>query len=330
MAGALLLLLFLPGCASYRAYRVRFSEPDYTVTPEYYARSPHRVAVFPFAPRVLQDKPLEQAQVCRVAFYQHFSVRDFEDVELQALDRKLLPAETADPHRRLHQLAAAVRKVDVLGLTSFLDWKALSGGGVRDTSSLRAWVRTAYEDLEADAYVLGAVRGYGRLYAILFSSIGLATHVEMRATADDALLWSADFKKRNVALPITFDPLNLPFLLVDIWQNSRGEALDVLAFKTYGSMVRTLPPQRAKGPVYVRADRRKTRVFRQPTVWTFWHRAHVPAGTRLKFLQERRGWYQVERPDGQVRWLLRDHGTLVDKAGRPLPKADPFGGLWKK
>jgi hypothetical protein len=325
-----LLLLLLPGCASYQAYRVRFSEPDYTVTPEFYARSPHRVAVFPFAPRVLKDRNLEQAQICRIAFYQHFSIRDYEDVEMQALDRQLLPSETVDPHRHFHRFAEAVRKVDVLGLTSFLDWKALAGGGERDTSSFRDWIRTAYEDMEADAYVLGAVRGYGRLYAVLFSSIGLASHVEMRATKDDALLWSADFKKRNVALPITFDPLNLPFLLFDIWQNSRGEALDVLAFKTYGSMVRTLPPLRAQGPVYVRADRQKTRVFRHPTIWTFLHRAQVPGGTRLKFLQERRGWYQCEKPDGAVRWILRGHGTLVDKAGKPLVKADPFGGLWKK
>ncbi len=318
-----------PGCASYQAYQIRFAEPDYTVTSEYYARSPRRVAVLPFATRSPKPEYLEKAQVCRVAFYQQFSVRDFEDVEMQALDRKLLPPKGGDSHRRLRQFSNAIRKLDVVGVTSFLDWKSMTGPNDRGIATFRAWIQTAYEDLEADAYVLGVVRGYGRLYAVLFSSVGLETHVEMRATRDDALLWSSDFKTRNIALPITFDPLDIPFLLYDIWENSRGESLDGLAFKTYRAVVRTLPPERAKGGVYVRADRKKTRLFRHPTIWAFWPRPYVKAGTRLRLLQEKRGWYQCERPDGKVRWMLRRDGTLVDESGNPLKKSDPLGDLWK-
>ena len=329
IAAGTLLLLATGGCSSYEAYRVRFDAPDYVVTPEYFARSPRRVAVLPFAARSLKEKSLEKAQVCRIAFYQHFSARDFEDVDLQALDRKLLPEEKPDARGRLRQFAAVVRKLDVMGLTSFLDLKSTLGRDDRRARTFRSWVRTATEDLDADAYVLGLTRGYGRLYAGVFSTIGLATHLEMRSTRDDALLWSADYRARDVFLPLTIDPLSVPLALFDVWRNSFGEALDVLAFRTYRGMVRTLPAGRARGAVGVRAERKKTRLFARPTLWTFWLRPAVNQGARLKFLQERRGWYQCAAPDGREVWLLVRDGTLVDEAGCPLPKNDPLGGLWK-
>ena len=90
-----------------------------------------------------------------------------------------------------------------------------------------------------------------------------------------------------------------------------------------------LPPGRAAGTVWVRAERKKTRLFARPTLWTFWPRPAVKKGARLKFLQERRGWYQCAAPDGREVWLLVRDGTLVDEAGCPLPKNDPLGGLWK-
>ncbi|HAL92166.1 MAG TPA: hypothetical protein DCM68_03980 [Verrucomicrobia bacterium] len=329
MAGALLLLALLPGCATYQAYQARFREPDYTVTPEFFTRSPRRVAIFPFATRSLKEQSLERAQVCRIAFYQHFSVRDFEDVDMQLLDRQLLPTETARPRRHLQQFANTIRALDIVGLTSFLDWKSLLGREDRDTTTFRSWIRTAYEDLQADAYVLGITRGYGRIYAVAFSSVGLATHVEMRATSDDALLWSADFRARNMKLPLTIDPLDVPFLLYDIWKNSYGGAMDVLAFQVYRDVVQTMPPLRAQGTVHVRATRPKTRVFKQPTVWAFWPRPQVRKGTRLKFLLERRGWYQCEGKDGQPVWILCRDGALVDENGKLLEKTDPMSYLWE-
>lgn len=330
IAGTLLLLAGLSGCATAQAYRARFSGPDYTVTPEYYARSPHRVAVFPFASRSMKEKALERAQVCRIAFYQHFSVRDFEDVELEALDRRLLPPQEKQPNRRLRQFADTIHWLDVVGLTSVLDLEPLWKQRNRDTATFRAWTKTAYEGLQADAYVLGITRSYGRFYAVLFSSIGLATHVEMRSLADDALLWSVEYKARDVALPLTIDPLDLPVLLFDIWKNSYGESLDLLAFRVYREMVKTLPPARAQGTVHVQAAREKTRLFSHPTLWAFWPGPHVEKGTRMKFLLERRGWYQCEGPDGAPRWILRNHGTLVDGEGQPLEATDPLRSLWRQ
>lgn len=327
-AAAVLLLALLPGCATYQAYQSRFREPDYTVMPEFFTRSPRRVVIFPFAARSLKEQSLERAQVCRIAFYQHFSVRDFEDVDMQSLDRQLLPVETDRPRRRLQQFANTIRALDIVGLTSFLDWKSLMGREDRDTTTFRAWIRTAYEDLQADAYVLGITRGYGRIYAVAFSSIGLATHVEMRATEDDALLWSADSRARNMKLPLTIDPLDVPFLLFDIWKNSYGSAMDILAFEVYRDVVQTMPPLRAEGAVLVRADRPKTRVFAQPTVWALWPGPHVRKGTRLKFLQERRGWYQCEKKNGEQVWLLRRDGTLVGENGKPLERTEPLSCLW--
>ena len=328
--GAALVWMASSGCSTYTAYRARFHAPDYTVTAEYYARSPRRVAVFPFGARSTDARSLEKAQVCRVAFYQHFSARDFEDVDMQALDRRLLP-ETGKARRGLlREFAGMLRKIDVVGITSFLDLKSLVGEEKWDTSTFRAWTRDACRELETDAYVLGVVRGYGRLYAVVFSSIGIATHVEMRAREDDALLWRADFKARDIALPLTIDPLDVPMLLFDIWRNSRGESLDLLAFKVYRDVMRTLPAARAEGGVRVRAERERTRVFARPTLWTFWPGPHVAKGESMRFRQERRGWYDCEGADGQAVWMLVRDGGLVGGSGAPLEVADPLGGLWKK
>ena len=329
-AGAALLLLeTASGCASYQAYQARFGRPDYTVTPEYFSRSPRRVAVLPFAARSRTDAGLERAQICRLAFYQHFSVRDFEDVELEKLDRRLLPEERAQAHRRLAQFADTIRWLDVVGLTSVLDLEPWLDQSGRDTTTFRDWTKTAYEGLQADAYVLGLTRGYGRFYAVLFSSIGLATHVELRSTADDALLWSTDHRARNVALPLTMDPLGVPKALYDIWRNSHGAALDLLAYRVYRDVLRTLPAERAANAVYVRTERPKTRVFKNPTIWAFWPKPTVKKGTRMRFLLDHCGWYQCKQADGQVVWILRSHGTLVDRKGNPLEQTDPVTALWK-
>jgi hypothetical protein len=330
LIGGLILGCAASGCSTYQAYHVRFNAPDYTVTPEYFTRTPRRVAILPFATRSLKEKDLEKAQVCRIAFYQHFSVRDFEDVEMQALDRRLLPPETPRPRGIVRQFANTIRKLDVVGITSFLDLKSLLAKDTPDTQLFREWTKAAHEDMQANAYVLGIVRGYGHLYAFVASSIGIATHVEMRATEDDALLWCADYKARNISLPLTIDPLDVPFLLYDIWKNSRGEALDGLAFKVYGDMILTLPSARVSGPVQIRADRKPTRVFSHPTVWASWPRPQVKKGTLMKFLLERRGWYQCEGPDGKPIWMLCRDGTLVDEAGAPLERTDPMSSLWKQ
>ena len=329
LALALLSLALSPGCASYQAYEARFRGPDYTVTPEFFRQSPRRVAIFPFAARSLKKTHLERAQVCRLAFYQHFSVRDFEDVELKALDDCLLPQEGPSPKSLLRQFSETVRKLDVVGLTSFVEFDNLLNKEVRDAETLRTWIRSVDADLRADAYVLGIVRGYGRFYAVAFSSIGLATRVELRSTKDDALLWSAETKARNIALPLTIDPLDVPVLLYDIWKNSRGEALDMLAYRVYRNLIQTLPPMRAKGKVMVRADRQRTRIFPHPTLWAFWPKPQVKKGTRMEFLLERRGWYQCRGPDGQPVWMLCRDGSLVDEEGLPLEQTDPMGFLWK-
>jgi hypothetical protein len=324
----LALVLLASGCSSLTAYRARFTEPAYTVTPEYYERSPRRVAVFPFATRRLTAASLERAQTCRIAFYQHFCIRDFEDVDLHALDRRLVAGEEAPAHGLLQQFTETVRWLDVVGVTSFLDWKELTGCPEGGSRIFREWVRGARKDWQADAYVLGITRGYGRLYAVVFSTLGLATHVELRSTKDDALLWSAERRSRSYSLPLTIDPMSIPTLLYQIWRDSRGDQLDILAFHVYRDLVATLPAVRAKGPVWVRADRPRTRIFRKPTLWTFWPGAHVPKGRRMAFLGEKNGWVHCKGPYGRKVWILCRDGTLVDDEGEPLPAAGAFGSLW--
>ena len=322
------LLIVLPGCASYDAYRARFREPDYIVTKAFYTQAPRRVAVLPFATRSQRERDLEKAQVCRVAFYQHFSVRDFEDVDMQALDRRLLPAQRQEADTLFHQFVNTVRKLDFVGLTSVLDLKSYFEADQWECSAFRTWVKTAYQELKADAYMLGITRGYGRLYAVAFSSIAMATRLELRSTADDALLWRADYRKRQVSLPLTINPLDIPFLLYGIWKDSRGEELDLLAFRVYRDIVKTIPSVESPSEVLVQARRPRTRVYHAPTIWRLRRRGFVAEGTTFPFLMEKRGWYQCVGPEGQPLWLFRREARLVNEKGQPFGTLDPIAGLW--
>ena len=145
----------------------------------------------------------------------------------------------------------------------------------------------------------------------------------------DPLLVARPGATGGVSLPLTINPLALPSALFGVWRNSRGEALDILAYKVYRDVVQSVPPTRSEGQVYIQARRSGIRQFAQPTAWAFWPRPRLPAGARLPFLLERRGWYQGEGPDGRPRWVMKCDADLTDADGRPLPAADPVAGLWK-
>ena len=108
-----------------------------------------------------------------------------------------------------------------------------------------------------------------------------------------------------------------------------SKPLDLLAYRVYRDVLRTLPAERAVNAVYVRAERPQTRVFKRPTIWAFWPKPTVKKGTRMRFLLDHRGWYQCKQEDGQVVWILRSHGTLVDRKGNPLEQTDPVTALWR-
>lgn len=328
-AGVFLLLacVFTPGCSTYQAYRARFMEPDYLVTREFFTKAPRHVALLPFAARSGRERDFKNAQISRRAFYQHLSLRSFEETDLRAVDRELMRPKDPETRTRLRKFADALRKLDVLGMASLLDLEVF----FQENEKLyREYYRKLVDDiarkeLKADSYVVGISRSYGRLYLVVLSSIALSTRLELRSVKDDTLLWRAQAQRRNTAVPLTFNPLDIPFLLVDIWNNSKGGALNLLAYEVFGAVAATIPQVEKPVEPYVEAVPPRTPVYRDPTLWRFRRSGWVPAGTRLPMLLEKRGWFQCRGENGQPVWLFRRDVQLVDGKGNPLNGSQDSG-----
>ncbi len=319
-----LALLLSTGCATrFDAAKARFVEPDYVVTKYFYEEAPQRVAVLPFATRSGKDIDVRKAEVCRRVFYQHMALRDYEDLELRRFDASVFRQGSTNREPMLQQLVDVVRLLDVVGMTTVLDLQSIFGSEKLKYSEFNDMVRSTRDDMRADAYVIGITRSYGRLYAVLISSIGISTRLEMRSTTTGNLMWRGEEQKRNYELPLTLNPFDIPRLLFDVWRNSRGLAMDSLAYEVYGDLTATLPYMPATRKVFVEPARRYTPYFVRPTMWLMFPRGRTDPGERFEFHLEQNGWYQCKAPDGELVWIFRRQAQLVDESGNALdPRSD--------
>jgi hypothetical protein len=108
-----------------------------------------------------------------------------------------------------------------------------------------------------------------------------------------------------------------------VWRNSRGLALDSLAYDVYGAMSHTVPYLSEPRKVYVEMARPYTPYFGRRTMWLMFPRGRADAGDRFEFQLEQNGWYECKAPGGGLVWIFRRHGRLVDAEGKPVdPRAD--------
>lgn len=307
------------GCATrFDAFSARFMEPQYVITRQFYEEAPQRVAVLPFATRSRKIADEHQAESCRRVFYQHLSLRDFEDVELRKFDRSISAAAKTNEISMLSQLMDVVRKVDVVGLTTVVDVDSLFTGESLQFADFKEMVRLTREQMHADAYIMGITRDFGRLYAVVFSTLGISTRLEMRSARTGALLWRTQGKKRNYEIPLTLNPLDIPRLFYDVWENSRGLAMDQLAYGVYGGLIRTLPYVAQPGTLFVEARAPRIPYYHRPGCWMTWAKGRAKAGDRFEFVREQNGWFQCKAPNGKLVWIFRRQGQLVDGAGQPV------------
>jgi hypothetical protein len=317
-----LLVCLTTGCATrFDAAKARFIEPDYVVTRYFYEEAPQRVVVLPFATRSGKEADVRKAEVCRRVFFQHMSLRDYEDVELRRFDSSMF---ATNRETLLGGLVDVVRALDVVGMTTVLDLKSLFGASEKlRYADFMTLVDAARNEAHADAYVVGITRSYGRFYAVLVSSIGISTRTELRSAVTGNLLWRGEEQRRNYELPLTLNPFDIPRLLYDVWRNSRGLALDSLAYDVYGDLTVTVPYLERTRQVYVETTRPYTPYFRHRTMWLLFPRGRAGRGDRFEFQLEQNGWYECKAPDGSLVWIFRDHGRLVDQDGSPVePHAD--------
>lgn len=319
----------LTGCVSFDAYRSRFHEPNYIVTSAFYESPPSRVAVLPFASRLDTPPQRERSEISRRVFFQHFILLEFEDVEIRRLDRFLMETPLPEPKTPEEQAAAVrprnpmphvtqlIKTLDVVGMTSVVDLPALFQQAESiEYGIFQDLIARAREDLHADGYVVGIVRDYGRFYAVLASSIGLSTRIELRTADAGALLWRGEARKRNFSVPISLNPIDIPYLLYYTWQNSRGAAMDMLAYTVYRDLVNTIPDVDRAVRVTVRTTRKKAPWYNQPSIWRVHRKGLLPEGDEMEFLLEKRGWYQCEHPVHGTIWIARKYVEVVDGEGR--------------
>ncbi|MBM4156937.1 MAG: hypothetical protein FJ221_18225 [Lentisphaerae bacterium] len=325
-AGWLLGLVALgaAGCAQVDAAHARFMEPPYVVTRHFFEEAPQRVAVLPFATRTGMRADDRKAEACRRVFYQHMCLRDFEDVELRRCDVSVF--QSAVPARResmVRQMIDVVRALDVVGMTTFIDLDDLFSERALDGRPYAEMIRRVRDDTNADAYIMGITRDFGRLYAVVFSTIGISTRVEMRSMQTGRLLWRGEERERSYELPLTLNPLDVPRLLYDVWQHSRGQAMDSLAYRVYGDICHSLPYVPTNACVRVQGRREDAPYYRKPGLWFVFAEGRMKPGEQFEFRMEEDGWFHCTTPDGRPVWIFRRHARLTDAAGQAItPYAD--------
>jgi len=298
------------GCRTCRTMVNHYQMPDYVVTADFYREAPQHIAVLPFAGREESLLAQQKADTCRRVFYQHLSVRDFATMSLRDCDR-LLASTWSLPESERHTwfLLKWIRFVDAFGMTSVLDLHTVLTGDPLRNEEFASLVDMAGDTLRTDACLAGVTRSYGRIYAVVVSSISIGTRVELRSTRTGRLLWRGQDNRRNYEIAFTLNPLDIPFYLFHTWRNSRGRELDQLAYETYGELDRTIPyVDRPSLATVVTLS--NTTIHARPSTLAFRHRLRVPAGTRLPFVMEQNGWYQCVRPDGRVGWVLTSEARL--------------------
>jgi hypothetical protein len=322
------------GCATrLHGLSAHYLEPEYVVTKDFFAEAPQRVAVLPFGTHQNGPAAAQAADVCRKTFYQHLALRDYDTASLRFSDALMLGTNEAQRLISFGTITKTIRALDLVGVTTLLDLDALtSHGETIPRQQFFEMISTARTNAHADACCIGVTRKFGRLYAVLFSSVGISTRVEMWSTTSGKMLWAAEMKDRNLDAAITIDILSIPTKLWDVWLNSRGYTLGTLAYDVYGHINETMPylpfPTRTVG---VEVTKNRARAFKEISPFMFWSSAKLDKGTRLEFLREENGWYQCKlngngNGNGNITkpfWIFRDDARLVDVNGVPLrPRAD--------
>lgn len=317
----LLLLLVVcstgSGCRTYQAINARYRSPDYVITADFYSEAPQRVAILPFASRGSDDKVDWRAKACRRVFFQEFCVKEFEDFDLWRVDQLLARESTASEHKLgfVGSVLKFMKSIDAVGMSSLFDLKALISRDPLGTTDFNKVFDLACNKLQADACVTGISRNYGRIYAVVFSTVGMSSRVEMRSSRTGQLLWRGQTSMRSYEIPLTLNPLDLPSALYYTWRNSNGSAMDVIAYEAYKELIATIPYVEKSTKAFARTTG-KAPYFGEPTIWMFMRKGVLQKDMVMPFKMEQNGWMLCGLPDGSDGWLLKSDCLLQDENGR--------------
>lgn len=326
------LVLSNVGCSGFKSYWQRHQRPHYTITPEFYKCPPKKLAVLPITPRyrdMQRENPAKSgAEAMRAGFYRHVSVKGFEDMEIREIDRimgeKGLLEDTRKPKSKTYarKIAGTLRRVDVLGVTNLLDpLRYADQMGLTDREAFgekrfeKKNIDALKKLLPADAFVLGTTKEYGWLYVVLFSYVKVGGDVRMVSADSGKAMWKGRGDEGSLATVIASLP-EIPIKFVKVWLNAQSLTLDRATDELFRNLVGTI--QYLEHPVKVQVQAvRKTSLFkRRGYSYCFWSDyGKVAKGTRMKFLVERDGWYQVQTQiEGRTLtgWVFGDAAQLID------------------
>ncbi len=317
-----LLCLALAGCNS---------TPDFLVTTSMYREAPKRVVVLPFSPQPGKlgsvDVTAKSAVACRDAFYRHFSVRPFEDIELGAVDEVIdtkkrspaAPAPKATLDRARLCANRIVGRVDMVGLRNLLKLYEILWESPWAAPQSRDEIANLVDLFDADAYAIGATRDYGWFYAVLFSSVKVACKVEIRSCKTGALLWRGEWTRRSFTHVLDGSIWTIPYNLVQVWRNTRGEVFENVTDRTFRGLAATIPYVKKPTKPFVEAKRYRIQLYKEASAAP-WHKlARVRRkGLRMPVVTIQAGWVRCRHPEWGECWVRRKDVNLVGDRGQAL------------
>ena len=175
----------------------------YKVDPYIETHMPRTIAVLPFVDR---SKSKEGIETVRRAFYNHFSVLPYTDMELYRVDRLLRKAGLTDPEV------------------------------ITDTPPQKLG-----EILKVDAVILGDVSNFDKFYALVYSQVAVGAEVKMYETQSGRFLWSSQHVARKHQGGISASPVGIIATIVSTAMNVRDIQLLRACDDLFRDMVNTIP-----------------------------------------------------------------------------------------
>jgi parallel beta-helix repeat protein len=180
-----------------------FFKGTFKVDPYLKTHMPKTVAVIPF---VDQSKSKKGIDAVRRAFYNHFSVLPYTDIELYRVDRLLRKAGLTEPE------AVTNTPPQKLG-----------------------------EILKADAIIFGDVSNFDKFYGVLYSQVAVGAEIKMFEAQSGQFLWSGQHVARKHQGGISTSPVGIVATIVSTAMNIRDIQLLRACDDLFRDMVRTIP-----------------------------------------------------------------------------------------
>lgn len=276
---------------------------EHQVTEDFNIVRPRKIAILPFINKTDSDEAFD---IVRKSFYNHFSSRNYTDMELYKVDKLLRDKGLFKPEE-INQA-----KAEELG-----------------------------EILAVDAVIYGTITKFDRLYAVLYSQVAVGVELKMVGCSEGKLLWRASDVSRKHEGGVSITPWGIAIDAAQTALNMRKIQLLRAADDLFRDILETLPeleiadavhPPRidslvhdSSGAVRGKGDIIKVALYGEPGRTAFFDLGELKK--KIPMIEETDGIYQ-----GSYQVLEGDNvqdatvtGYLVDNSGNRSSRNDVLG-----